>query len=92
VGPGCSVVDAGAGDTSIYQFSPVEARHGRFGNVVFVDGHASAMTLERLGYELNESGMPIPILDSLTGTYKASNKVWNGEGSDEIAEKRRPTS
>lgn len=88
-GPGTGDVGAGL-DPTLYQYSPVEMRHGTRGNVVFVDGHAEPMKLTDLGYQLNEEGIPQPILDSLSGTYTASNKLWNGEAYDSIAITHRP--
>lgn len=88
-GPGSGDVAIGL-DPSLYQYSPVEMRHGDRGNVVFVDAHAESMNLQDLGYQVDENGVPIPILDSLDGTYSASNKLWNGEAYDHIATKRRP--
>lgn len=88
-GPGSSDVQAGL-DESLYKYSPVEMRHGNRGNVVFVDGHAESMTLSDLGYQVDEKGVPVPILDPLGETYSASNKLWNGEGIDMIAREHRP--
>ena len=88
-GPGASDLEAGL-TSELYQYSPVELRHGVRGNVVFLDGHAEAMKLEELGYQLNEDGIAKPILDPLGDTYTASNKLWNGEGYDHIAVKHRP--
>ena len=88
-GPGGGDVESGLEDASLYQYSPVERRHGKRGNVVFVDGHAEAMTLENLGYQLDEDDVPMPILDPLNQTYTASNKLWNGEGYDHLAVKHR---
>lgn len=88
-GPGSNDVGPGL-DAALYQYSPVELRHIKRGNVVFVDGHAAAMNYEDLGYQVNEDSVPIPILDSMDGTYTASNKLWNGEAYDHIAVKRRP--
>lgn len=88
-GPGSGDVPAGL-DETLYRYSPVETRHGKKGNVAFVDGHVESMTLEQLGYETNEDGIPVPILDPLNDTYKASNKLWNGEAHDAIAAKHRP--
>jgi prepilin-type processing-associated H-X9-DG protein len=88
-GPGEDDVDEGL-DPDRYAYSPVEMRHGDRGNVVFVDGHASPMTLVDLGYELNEDGVPLPILDPGSGTYSADNKLWSGEGRDALAIKHRP--
>lgn len=88
-GPGAGDVDEGL-DPDQYAYSPVEARHGDRGNVVFLDGHASPMTLADLGYELDENDVPRPILDPNSGTYSANNKLWNGEGRDSLAAKHRP--
>lgn len=89
-GPGAGDVDVGL-DQNLYQYSPVEMRHGGKGNVVFVDGHAQPMTLQQLGYQVNEDGVAEPILDPLGSTYTASNKLWNGEAYDHIAVKHRPS-
>lgn len=88
-GPGAGDVQTGL-EASLYQYSPVERRHGKHGNVVFVDSHAEAMTLDTLGYQLNPEGVPEPILDPLNETYKANNKLWNGEAYDSIATKQNP--
>lgn len=88
-GPGSGDV-AGSLDPDLYKYSPVEMRHGDRGNVVFVDGHAEPMTLSDLGYQLNEKGVPEPIIDPLGDTYTASNALWNGEGTDLIAREHRP--
>ncbi len=88
-GPGASDVSPGVEDPSLYQYSPVEMRHGNKGSVVFLDSHAESMTLDALGYETNEDGVAIGVLDPMSGTYKASNKLWNGAAYDEIAMKHR---
>lgn len=82
-------------DTNLYSYSPVELRHNRHGNVLFVDTHAEPMTLTELGYEFdNADGVPEktprPIRDPQTGTYTASNKLWTGTGVDTIAQEHRP--
>ena len=64
-GPGESDVQSGD-DPDLFQYSPVESRHREKGNVVFVDGHAEALTPAELGYQLNEDGIPEPILDPET--------------------------
>jgi prepilin-type processing-associated H-X9-DG protein len=84
----------------VYAYSPMEPRHKNRGNVLFVDSHAEAMTLKELGYGFESNGggkpdgirrgAPIPILDPESGTYAASNKMWNGQGIDRIAEEHRP--
>jgi len=89
-GPDDGDVQAGL-DSKLYRYSPVELRHGDRGNVVFVDGHVEAMNLTQLGYEVNEKGVAQPIVDPLTGTYRATNKLWSGEAYDEIAKEHRPT-
>ncbi len=90
-GPGESDVGTGL-DTNLYQYSPVETRHRDRGNVVFVDGHAAPMSHEELGYEVDENGVPKPILDPLGDIYTASNKLWNGDAYDDIAVDHRPSS
>ena len=55
--------------------SPAEARHGDAANVSFVDGHAAVMTLEDLGYELDEEDVVTPGV--------GSNLLWGGMGDDE---------
>ncbi len=87
-GPGSGDVAPGL-DTAIYQYSPVETRHGDRGNVIFLDGHASSMRLEELGYEVNEIGVADPILDPVGSSYTASNKLWNGEAYDSMAAEHR---
>ena len=77
-------------DASLYQYSPVEMRHGKRGNVGFLDGHAEARTLESLGYQLDDNGVATPILDPLSGEYTADNKLWSGQAYDEIARQHRP--
>jgi len=87
-GPGDNDVPAGL-EKSLYRYSPVEMRHGQRGTVVFVDSHAESMTLEELGYQVNKDGVAEPILDPLNGPYEATNKLWNGEAMDEIAQDAR---
>lgn len=89
-GPDSSDVSPGVDDESLYMYSPVEMRHGKRGNVVFLDAHAKAMMLEDLGYQVNEEGEAMPILDPMNDTCTASNKLWNGEAYDKIAIKHRP--
>lgn len=74
----------------LYQYSPVEMRHGAHGNVLFVDSHAVAMNLADLGYELNERQIPVPVLDSMNGSYRATNKLWTGSGQDRLAVAHQP--
>jgi len=52
------------------QHSPADARHNGKANASFVDGHAETMTLQEMGYVLNEEG--IPIADDPDG----SNRYW----------------
>lgn len=81
----------------IYAYSPVEPRHNKRGNVIFADMHGEAMTLIELGYEVGDGsdpkrpdGVPIPVRDPNAGTYTASNAMWNGQGSDQLAEQHKP--
>lgn len=80
-------------------FSPVEARHRGRANVVFVDGHAEAMTPLDLGYEINgleghmsvpdlPAGLTLPRLDltAAPSPIQATNKLFNGLGRDPIWE------
>jgi prepilin-type processing-associated H-X9-DG protein len=90
-GPGASDVSPDVEDPSLFQYSPVEMRHNNKGNVVFLDSHAESMSLDALGYETNEDDVPIGVLNPLTGTYGATNKLWNGAAYDEIAIKHRKT-
>ena len=55
--------------------SPVSARHGGRGNVSFIDGHAESITLTKLGYELDQSGIVVPGV--------GSNRLWSGIAKDE---------
>ena len=84
-------------DPNVYAYSPAEARHNNRANAVFLDSHAEALSLSELGYELSEGstgpdiprGTAIPIQDPLSGTYTASNKLFTGNGSDDIAAEHR---
>ena len=89
---GPSSEDLPPGLAEMYEFSPAEARHGNRANVVFLDAHAEALTLEQLGYQFKEdapdprdNGVAEPLLDPHSGNYVASNKMWTGEGKDAIA-------
>lgn len=88
-GPGAADLEDGV-DPNLYAYSPVEMRHGDKGNVAFVDGHVEAMTLVQLGYQVNSKGVAEPIRDPETGTYTATNKLWNGEGYDQLANEHHP--
>ena len=52
----------------------VDPRHRRLGNVLWLDGHAAASTLKKLGYELNS--------DRSVG-LEGENAQWTGNGRDE---------
>jgi len=86
-GPDAAHVRTGQ-DPAVYQFSPVEMRHRGLGNVAFVDAHAEAMTLKQLGYELNDKGVPLPVLDPTGANVKATNRLWTGLGQDRFADER----
>ena len=84
-------------DTSVYSYSPASPRHKKFANVLMVDSHVESMTMVELGYEMSSKDLfeelptntPIPVPHPYEGTYTASNKLWNGDGRDPIAEKHR---
>ncbi len=84
-GPGSGDVATGL-DASVYGFSPVEMRHSKRGSVVFVDAHAESLSLSKLGYQLNEDRVPLPIIASQGSGMTASNRLWNGKGADKIAQ------
>lgn len=89
MGPGPAEVASGD-DPVLYSFSPVEMRHGKRGNIAFVDGHAAGMNLIELGYQLNDRGIPVPITTPASGTYTATNKFFNGLGRDALAQAHAP--
>jgi len=62
--------------------SPVERRHLGKGNVAFCDGHAATMTLQALGYQVNENGGDVVPVDDIDRT-KAANRLWTGTGKDD---------
>ncbi|MHC4985057.1 MAG: type II secretion system protein [Planctomycetota bacterium] len=63
------------GDDGPIGHSPAEARHGDHASVAFVDGHTKSMTLEELGYQLDENDVVIPGV--------GNNRLWTGVGEDE---------
>jgi prepilin-type processing-associated H-X9-DG protein len=75
-----------------FAYSPVEPRHKDRGNVLFVDTHAEAMSLQELGYEVSDGttpegirrGVPLPIHNPSLQDSVATNKLWNGEGRDPL--------
>jgi prepilin-type N-terminal cleavage/methylation domain-containing protein/prepilin-type processing-associated H-X9-DG protein len=71
----------GAADGPIAH-SPAEARHRGRAVTAFADGHADALTLQQLGYELDQHGVVIPRLDA--SSPAAVNHLWNGLGADEL--------
>ena len=84
-------------NAEVFTYSPMEPRHANQGNVLFADTHADALTLVELGYQISDGsdesipeGVPIPIHDPMSETYTATNRLWNGEGSDSIAYEHRP--
>lgn len=64
------------------QHSPAEARHRGRAIVSFVDGHAEAMTLEQLGYDVGSNGVVIPHTDN--PGLLATNRLWSGTGKDDF--------
>lgn len=97
--PGSGDVPPGL-NSEVYAHSPVEMRHTNQGNVLFVDTHARAMTLKELGYELCDGetpegvrkGEPIPIHDPTFTPYTATNRLWNGEDVDYVAQEQHAES
>ncbi len=81
-------------DKTIYAYSPVEMRHNKRGNILFTDTHAEAMTFVQLGYQISDGSTPegvpkgtaIPVQEPESGTYTATNKLWNGDAYDPIAQ------
>ncbi len=64
--------------------SPVEARHQGRGNVIFVDGHAASMKLDKLGYQMDpDTGETMKIDDQRYDRTKNLNKMWAGTGRDD---------
>jgi prepilin-type N-terminal cleavage/methylation domain-containing protein/prepilin-type processing-associated H-X9-DG protein len=57
----------------------IDPRHRGKGNVLWVDGHADAQTLQQLGYEVAPDG--IVRLGDAVGS-PACNAQWSGNGSD----------
>src|SRR5438876_125562 len=64
-------------------FSPAEARHAGKANVVFLDGHVDALSLEALGYSLL-NGIP-QLQTTATPLPGANNGLWTGRGLDEFS-------
>lgn len=83
-----------------YIYSPAEPRHNNQANAVFGDTHAEALTLSELGYQVGADahveglpkGTPIPVGEPEQGTYRATNRLFNGQGSDPIAAQHQPAS
>ncbi|MFQ5502624.1 MAG: type II secretion system protein [Phycisphaerae bacterium] len=64
--------------------SPAEARHRGKAAVGFVDGHAEAMSLDELGYEIGPDSVVVP--DESRTSPIATNRLWTGTGADRYAE------
>jgi len=60
-------------DDSPQTRSAVDPRHSGRGNVLWLDGHAVACTLEQLGYRLAEDG---------SIALEGENQLWSGNGAD----------
>jgi prepilin-type N-terminal cleavage/methylation domain-containing protein/prepilin-type processing-associated H-X9-DG protein len=73
-------VDPANGEMAGFDDSPqhrtaVDPRHADRGNVLWVDGHASPMSLVSLGYRFNDDG---------SIAYNGDNNaLWTGSGADE---------
>lgn len=74
--------DEGTPDAPI-PFSPAQARHFGKANVVFLDGHVEALTLEGLGYA-TANGTPV-LQTTATPVAGANNSLWTGRGLDEYS-------
>jgi len=59
------------------QHCPAEARHNHKANVSFLDAHAKSMTLEELGYVVDENGFVI------TNHPGGNNRLFTGTGQDD---------
>jgi len=59
------------------QHCPAEARHNNKANVSFLDGHAKSMTLEELGYVVDEKGLVI------ANHPDGNNRLFTGTGQDD---------
>ena len=83
-------------DEDIFAFSPAEPRHRKFANVLFTDSHASSETLKTLGYQLSDrdthpglsDATPIPALEPISGEDQATNKLFTGDGRDELVDRQ----
>lgn len=60
-------------DDSPQHRSAADPRHRERANILFVDGHGAAMTLEDLGYELAPDG---------SIAFDGDNRLWTGNASD----------
>ena len=58
--------------------SPAETRHRGKANIAFCDGHAEPMSLDRLGYDVNDAGEVAP------DGGRARNHLWTGRGTDPL--------
>jgi prepilin-type processing-associated H-X9-DG protein len=74
-------------------FSPAEARHFDRANVVFLDGHTESLTLEDLGYVV-QNGVAQPQPGDAGGTFPdnplkalpwGDNRLWTSVGLDETS-------
>ena len=74
--------DEGTPDITV-PFSPAEARHAGRANVVFLDGHTESLTLQALGYVL-QNGIP-QCQSTATPLVGASNALWTGRGLDDYS-------
>jgi prepilin-type N-terminal cleavage/methylation domain-containing protein/prepilin-type processing-associated H-X9-DG protein len=70
-------------DDGQLQHSPVEMRHGRVGNVAFLDTHVEAMSLDELGYALDSTETAVGV-DPAAGATDSpvTNRLWTGTGDD----------
>lgn len=74
--------DEGTPDITV-PFSPAEARHAGRVNVVFCDGHTESLSLQALGYVL-QNGIP-QCQTNGTPLAGATNALWTGRGLDDYS-------
>jgi prepilin-type N-terminal cleavage/methylation domain-containing protein/prepilin-type processing-associated H-X9-DG protein len=75
--PRVDPVDGEMADLPDYR-SAADTRHSGRASTLWVDGHASPQTLQRLGYLVNPDGS---IAEATTGSG-ADNTQWSGNGTD----------
>ena len=92
-GPTAADVPEGQ-NMEVFEFSPVEMRHNKLGNIVFADSHAEAMTLTQLGYQFSDlehyERFPEPVLSVEDTEFTGTNRLWTGLGRDPLVKEQAP--